>query len=450
MKLRRLTIVFTAWFTLLSLCPSIFADVKQPPNIVFLFADDLGYADLGCYGHPYAKTPAIDSLAEQGTIFTQFYVTGVTCSPSRTGAMTGIFPARFPKYPADFGFGDQVTVTELLQQRGYKTGHFGKWHMGPKDKDGTYGIDKIETIGKSNDAMLGRDDDLYTAAIQFINENKDGPFYVNVWGHATHFPVNTPPNLVNPFQSMKLNRNDFSPTMQKKFNQSFGIDENLDESMRQYLGDVYQIDLNVGRLLKALDDLEIANNTIVVFSSDHGPAPVKLPSKGIREYSKNMLGYAGPFRGGKHTQLEGGVRVPFIIRWPGHVTAGRIDTQSVGSFIDWLPTVCSIAGVKQLPTELDGEDISNAWLGKTHQRQKALYWKTSATSSSPSMRVGNWKLHMPRNNRDNIQLYNLVNDPGESQNVANQHPEVISHLRKQLRQWVGELPTEYKKLKQRN
>ena len=317
--------------------------------------------------------------------------------------MTGIFPARFPKYPADFGFGDRVTVTEMLQQRGYKTGHFGKWHMGPRDKDGTYGIDKIETIGKSNDAMLGRDDDLYTAAIQFINENKDGPFYVNVWGHATHFPVNTPPNLVNPFQSMKLNRNDFSPTMQKKFNQSFGIDENLDESMRQYLGDVYQIDLNVGRLLKALDDLEIANNTIVVFSSDHGPAPVKLPSKGIREYSKNMLGYAGPFRGGKHTQLEGGVRVPFIIRWPGHVTAGRIDTQSVGSFIDWLPTVCSIAGVKQLPTELDGEDISNAWLGKTHQRQKALYWKTSATSSSPSMRVGNWKLHMPRNNRDNIQ-----------------------------------------------
>jgi len=450
MKLRRLTFVFTAWFTLLSLCPSIFADVKQPPNIVFLFADDLGYADLGCYGHPYAKTPAIDSLAEQGTFFTQFYVTGVTCSPSRTGAMTGIFPARFPKYPADFGFGDRVTVTELLQQRGYKTGHFGKWHMGPKDKDGTYGIDKIETIGKSNDAMLGRDDDLYTAAIQFINENKDGPFYVNVWGHATHFPVNTPPNLVNPFQSMKLNRNDFSPTMQKKFNQSFGIDENLDESMRQYLGDVYQIDLNVGRLLKALDDLEIANNTIVVFSSDHGPAPVKLPSKGIREYSKNMLGYAGPFRGGKHTQLEGGVRVPFIIRWPGHVTAGRVDTQSVGSFIDWLPTVCSIAGVKQLPTELDGEDISNAWLGKTHQRQKALYWKTSATSSSPSMRVGNWKLHMPRNNRDNIQLYNLVNDPGERQNVANQHPEVISHLRKQLRQWVGELPTEYKKLKQRN
>ena len=450
MKLLRLTIVFTAWFTLLSLCPSIFADVKQPPNIVFLFADDLGYADLGCYGHPYAKTPAIDSLAKQGTSFTQFYVTGVTCSPSRTGAMTGIFPARFPKYPADFGFGDRITVTELLQQRGYKTGHFGKWHMGPKDENGTYGIDKVETIGRSGDGKFGRDDDLYTAAIQFINENKDGPFYVNVWGHATHFPVNTPSNLVAPFQDMQLDRNDFSPTMQKKFDQSFAIDEDLDESMRQYLGDVYQIDLNVGRLLKALDDLGIANNTIVVFSSDHGPAPVKLPSNGCREYSKNMLGYAGPFRGGKHTQLEGGVRVPFIIRWPGHVKADRVETQSVGSFIDWLPTICNIAGVKQLPAELDGEDISAAWLGETRQRQKALYWKSSATGSSPAMRVGKWKLHIPRNNRDNIQLYNLVDDPSESQNVANDHPEVVANLKRQVRQWVGELPTKYKKLKQKN
>ena len=322
--------------------------------------------------------------------------------------------------------------------------------MGPKDENGTYGIDKVETIGRSGDGKFGRDDDLYTAAIQFINENKDGPFYVNVWGHATHFPVNTPSNLVAPFQDMQLDRNDFSPTMQKKFDQSFAIDEALDESMRQYLGDVYQIDLNVGRLLKALDDLGIANNTIVVFSSDHGPAPVKLPSKGIREYSKNMLGYAGPFRGGKHTQLEGGVRVPFIIRWPGHVKADRVDTQSVGSFIDWLPTICNIAGGKQLPAALHGEDISAAGLGETRQRQKALYWKSSATGSSPAMRVGKWKLHIPRNNRDNIQLYNLVDDPSESQNVANDHPEVVANLKRQVRQWVGELPTKYKKLKQKN
>ena len=151
------------------------ADVR-PPNIVFMFADDLGYGDLGCYGHPYTRTPAIDQLAKEGTRFTQFYVTGVTCNPSRTGLMTGLFPARFPKYAADFGFGDRVAITQMLNKRGYRTGHFGKWHIGPDDSDGTYGIDHIKTIGKSRGRSAGRDDDLYSAAIDFIRENKDGPF----------------------------------------------------------------------------------------------------------------------------------------------------------------------------------------------------------------------------------------------------------------------------------
>jgi len=111
------------------------------PNIIFILADDLGYADLGCYGHPYAKTPAIDRLAEEGTRFTQFYATGITCSPSRTGFMTGLFPARFQKYPGDFGFGDRTTITDLLKERGYRTGHFGKWDMGPTT-EGVYGIDQ--------------------------------------------------------------------------------------------------------------------------------------------------------------------------------------------------------------------------------------------------------------------------------------------------------------------
>ncbi|MEQ9407382.1 MAG: sulfatase-like hydrolase/transferase [Fuerstiella sp.] len=144
------------------------ASAERPPNIVFLCADDLGYGDLGCYGHPYARTPAIDQLAKEGTRFTQFYVTGVTCNPSRTGLMTGLFPARFPKYTADFGFGDRVTVTELLKKRGYRTGHFGKWHIGPDDSAGTYGIDAVRTIGKSRHKSAGRDDDLYSAAIDFI------------------------------------------------------------------------------------------------------------------------------------------------------------------------------------------------------------------------------------------------------------------------------------------
>lgn len=418
---------------------------QRPPNIVFMFADDLGYGDLGCYGHPYAKTPVLDQLAKEGTRFTQFYVTGVTCNPSRTGLMTGLFPARFPKYAADFGFGDRTTITELLKNRGYKTGHFGKWHIGPDDSDGTYGIDVVKTIGKSRDKSAGRDDDLYSAAIEFIKENKEGPFYVNVWGHATHFPVNTPAELANQFKEVTVNRKDFSSTMQHKFDECLKIGGALDASMRQYLGDLYQIDLNVGRVLKVLDVLGLRENTIVVFSSDHGPAPVVTGKKGVRKFSNNMLGYAGQFRGGKHDQYEGGTRVPFIIRWPDKVKAGRVDTTNVLSFIDWLPTLCAIAGINELPDTLDGENITDAWLGADRQRTKPLFWKTSSTGSTPAMRLGNWKLHLPRKQRGEPELYNLAVDPAESKSVAAENPEVVARLTKQLRAWVAELPTQYEK-----
>ncbi|MEO1527647.1 MAG: sulfatase-like hydrolase/transferase [Planctomycetota bacterium] len=421
----------------------------RPPNVVFMFADDLGYGDLGCYGHPYAHTPAIDQLAKEGTRFTQFYVTGVTCNPSRTGLMTGVFPARFPKYAADFGFGERVTITELLKKRGYKTGHFGKWHIGPEDDDGTYGIETVKTIGKSRDRSVGRDDDLYSAAIDFIKENKDGPFYVNVWGHATHFPVNTPAELADRFDDVTVDREDFSPTMQHKFDECLKIGGDLDDSMAQYLGDVYQIDLNVGRVLKVLDELGLRDNTIVVFSSDHGPAPVALGKKGARKFSNNMLGYAGQLRGGKHDQYEGGTRVPFIIRWPANVKAGRVDSTSVCSFIDWLPTLCNVAGIEELPQQLDGEDVSDIWLGADRERTKPLFWKTSATGSTPAMRVGKWKLHLPRKQRGKPELYDLSVDPSESRNVAETYPEVVGRLGKSLRSWVAELPEDYEKAKER-
>jgi len=421
----------------------------RPPNIVFMFADDLGYGDLGCYGHPYARTPALDQLAAEGTRFTQFYVTGVTCNPSRTGLMTGLFPARFPRYAADFGFGDRVAITELLKQRGYKTGHFGKWHLGPDSTDGTYGIDTVQTIGKSRDNSDGRDDDLYSAAIDFIRANKDGPFYVNVWGHATHFPVNTPAGLVAEFKDVTVNRKDFSATMQHKFDECLQIGGDLDESMRQYLGDVYQIDLNVGRLLEVIDELGLRDNTIVVFSSDHGPAPVILASKGAREFSKNMLGYAGEFRGGKHTLYEGGTRVPFLIRWPGHVKAGRVDTENVCSFIDWMPTLCAIAGIDDLPDRVDGEDVSDIWLGAHRARSKPLYWRASSTGAAPAMREGKWKLHLRSRNRTEIELYDLSVDPSESQNVAEKHPDVAARMTAKLEAWVAELPDEYEKAKGR-
>ncbi len=145
--------------------------------------------------------------------------------------------------------------------------------------------------------------------------------------------------------------------------------------MREYLAEVHALDSHVQRVLDTLDDLGLRDNTIVVFSSDHGPAPVKSGGgkEGAKEYAANMLGYAGELRGGKHDQYEGGVRVPFIIRWPGHVQAGRVDSQSVLSGLDWLPTICAIAGVDDVPDHLDGEDVSTAWFGEDRIRRSPLF-----------------------------------------------------------------------------
>lgn len=421
----------------------------RPPNIVFLFADDLGYGDLRCYGHPYARTPNIDRLATEGTRFTQFYVTGVTCCPSRTGFMTGKFPATFATYPAHGGFGNRITITELLKQAGYATGHFGKWHIGPETESGTYGIDTIKLAGGSEGNERGRDAVIYDDAIAFIKTNRDRPFYINVWGHATHFPVNTSRGLVAEFKDVNVDRKDFSPTMQHKFDECLQIGGDLDDSMRQYLGDVYQIDLNVGRVLRAIEELGLREKTIVVFSSDHGPAPVLFRKKGPREYSNNMLGYAGEFRGGKHEQYEGGVRVPFILRWPGRISAGRVDGTSVISGIDWLPTLCAITGINIDSTDFDGEDISASWLGQEHRRTKPLFWKTSATGSPAAIRDDRWKLIYPLRGRGDVELYDLFTDPAETKNIASQHPRVAARLSTKVTAWTATLPKTYSKIKDR-
>ena len=423
------------------------ADDQRPPNIVFMFADDLGYGDLACYGHPYAKTPHLDRLAKQGTRFTQAYVTGNTCCPSRTGYMTGKFPASFKKYPADYGFGNRVTITELLKDKGYATGHFGKWHMGPVKDNGTYGIDRI--AGGRKDTEQGRDAGLYAEAIKFIKKNKDKPFYVNVWGHITHYPVNPPAHFADRFKSVTVNPDDFGPAMHEKFAHVRTLGKDIDTSMRNYLGDVMALDDAVGRLLDTIDELGLADNTIVVFSSDHGAAPVKLnKSESGKEknpqFSANMLGSPGPHRGGKHTTLEGGVRVPFIIRWPGQVPSDRIDTDSVISGIDWLPTLCAITGVTIDLDDFDGEDVSAAWLGQqTHTRTKPLLWRQSTSKSAIAVRHGPWKLYIPKRRGDTAKLYDVTKDLAEQHNVAEEHPEVVSELRAKARAWSKKLPEKY-------
>ncbi|MBW8885335.1 MAG: sulfatase-like hydrolase/transferase, partial [Planctomycetia bacterium] len=412
----------------------------EKPNIVFILADDLGFADLGCYGHPYAKTPALDQLAKEGTAFRNFHVTGVTCCPSRTGFMTGKFPATFRKYPADHGFGDRVTVTQLLHGQGYRTGHFGKWHIGPDAKAGTYGFDAVGdesgAEGRRHDDSRGRDAQIFDQAIAFIADNKDRPFYLNVWGHISHFQIDPPPAYVERFKDVTVRESDFAAPMQAKFDVVRRAGGDLNQHMRRYLADVLSLDDSIGRLLANIDELGLREKTVVVFSSDQGAAPVQLHAEAAGKKSAkaakrtaekadarlDLLGYVGDFRGGKHNMYEGGVRAPFIIRWPGHVPAGRVDEKSLFGGIDWLPTLCRLTGAKLPSTDLDGEDALDIWLGQPRDRTKPLFWKTSTVRSNVAVLDGNWKLIWPGAKRGETELYDLASDPGETKNVASQNP----------------------------
>jgi arylsulfatase A-like enzyme len=441
-----------------------YAADPRPPNIVFILADDLGYGDLGCYGHPYARTPALDQLAREGTRFRQFNVTGVTCCPSRTGFMTGKFPATFHGYPANAGFGDRITVTELLKKRGYRTGHFGKWHIGPEEKNGTYGIDVVGADtgaeARRQPDTRGRDASLFDAAIQFIETNRQEPFYMNVWGHISHHPINPRPVYAEKFAQVKVKPEDFSPYMREKFDLCRKLRGDVDASMRRYLGDVYSLDEDIGRLLKRLDELGLRENTLVVFSSDQGPGGLRLgageeevvaarkkkkakAAGGNEEFRVNQMGYSGDLRGGKHNQYEGGVRTPFIIRWPGRVPAGRVDENSVVSGIDWLPTLCQLAGVAINAADFDGEDVSDAWLGGTHRRTKPLFWKASNPRAEVSLRDGPWKFHHTGRRRGEAELYDLTRDPGERNNLAAKHPDLVKALTAKAEKWNATLPADY-------
>ena len=434
------------------LAPLVTVHAAEPsrPNIVFLLADDLGRGDLHCYGHPYARTPNIDSIARDGTRFMQYHATGSTCCPSRTGLMTSKWPASYPTYPANGGFANHVTITELLKRQGYATGHFGKWHIGPEQKNGTYGIDTIgageEAGGKKKKVPdeRGRDAHIYDEAIQFIEQHKGGPFYVNVWGHIPHNPVNPTEALVKRWSGLKVKESDFPPQMLAKFADVRKAGGDVDDGMRRYLADIESLDDAVGRILKRLDQLGLRENTIVVFSSDQGADMTKAGGGGLRF---NQMGSNGPQRGGKHTNWEGGLVVPWIVSWPGHVPADRIDTTSVISGADWLPTLCSITGIKISAADFDGEDVSSAWLGKGPQvRTKPLFWKTSATGSDSYIRDGQWKLARPtRKNGGELELFDLTTDPTETKNLVAQYPEVVKRLSAKLEAWVGTLPKEYAK-----
>ena len=419
---------------------------SRPPNVIFIFADDLGWGDLGCYGNSNIKTPNIDRLARQGTLFSQFYVSSGVCSPSRTAFMTGHYPARHrihghiaaeeqnaQRGMPNFLDPDANTVTRLLQQAGYKTGHFGKWHLGHGEGapgPGAYGIDDHRTTTSNGPSWPKPEyywakltELIVDESIRFIEENRAHPFYLNVWSLIPHAVLDPTEEQMKPYRRFGPNRPENLP---------------YKGAMQIYYASVSDLDQQIGRLLDKLDELGLAENTLVVFSSDNGPEDIH-----VRNASHSAAGSSGPFRGRKRSLYEGGVRTPFIVRWPGRVPAGRVDDESVVTAVDFLPTVCKLAGV-EVPGGLnpDGEDVSDVLLGASRNRKKAIFWEwrfritghVSNRSPMLSVRDGGHKLLM-NPDRGRVELYDIPRDPRERHNLAEHRPEIVERLSKKLLAW---------------
>ena len=437
-------------FALLGLClPAAVEAGQRKPNVIFILADDLGWGDLSCYGNPFLKTPNLDRVASQGTLFTQFYVAGSVCSPSRCGFFTGQYPAR-QKIHGHYATPELNTSRDmsqwldprvpnlamLLRGAGYATAHVGKWHLGsgpgaPKIED--YGFDFVGT-GETGGAPVRKEDPYFRArstklfvdeTIDFIRKNRDRPFYVQLWTLVPHATLNPTPEQLAPFEKWHPKN----------------VPHQSARSI--YYASVADLDQQVGRLVNELDKLGLTDDTIIVFSSDNGPEDIFILNAG-----HSGVGSPGPFRGRKRSLYEGGVRVPYIIRWPGKVPAGRIEEKAVLSAVDFLPTLCKLAGVK-LPAEHkgDGEDMTDVWLGKSRPRSRALMWEWRFriaghpwnVSPQLAIREGDWKLLM-NPDRSRIELYDVPRDPMQVKNLAEKHPDVVARLSEQVLEWRATLP----------
>jgi len=430
------------------------AHPKQP-NILFIFADDWGWGDLGCHGHPYIKTPSIDRLASEGTDFHRFTVACGVCSPSRTAVMTGHFPARYninghfawAKQNARRNMPDWLDpkaplLSRFLQEGGYATAHFGKWHLSNNMIPDSplpleYGFDAYGAFNCAGEQMPVHED--ARNAIAFIEKaHREGnAFFINLWLHEPHTPFHTLPKYRWRFQ-------------------------HLEEADNIYASVLSHADDRIGEVLDALDRLGLTENTLVIFSSDNGPARAALPTEPQLMYDTATgagygigaaKGVTGGRRGYKAALFEGGIGVPFIARWPGKIAAGKVDDTSLFSAVDLLPTFCQVAGVK-LPSSYtpDGVSQMSTLLGKgKSKREKPLFWKYDspwpAHKNTPDHWVSyaivdqNWKLVANRD-ANYMELYDISTDPYEKHDLKEEQPDVAKELLKKLAKWKESLPIE--------
>lgn len=425
----------------------------QRPNILFIFADDWGWGDLSAHGHPYVKTPNIDRLVREGTDFQRFTVASGVCSPSRTAVLTGQFPARhnidghFAWVPQnakrnmpDWLDYETTLLPKLLQETGYATAHFGKWHLSnnmipDSPTPAKYGYDTYGAFNCSGEQMPFYED--ADNAIAFIKKAQEDnkPFFVNLWVHEPHTPHHVVPKYQWPFRD-------------------------LDEKDNIYASVLYHADERIGEVLNVLDQLNLTENTLVIFSSDNGPARASSSAvlktyldtaTGVGYNSAGSKGITGGRKGYKAALFEGGIGVPFIARWPGKIQAGAKDTVSLMSAVDLLPTFCEIAGAKLPPAyKADGISQVATLTGKPYPvRTKALFWKMKGAwpinDQKPDHWVSyaivdqNWKL-VANNDLSYVELYDISKDVYEKNDLKGRNQDIVDDLTKQLRDWQQSLP----------
>ncbi len=436
-------------------CTPQTADEKGLPNVVIIFTDDQGYGDIGCFGATGFQTPNLDLMASQGMRFTNFYSAQPVCSASRAGLLTGCYPNRigitgalFPHHEIGIG-DDELTIAEMLKEKGYATAIFGKWHLGHHKQflPLQHGFDEYTGVPYSNDmwpikldgsrsepgkgrgnfpdlplvegnetieviTSFAGQDKLTTLntekAVDFINRNKDNPFFLYVPHSMPHVPLGV-------------------------------SDKFRGKSEQGMYGDVMmEIDWSVGQIMEALKANGLEDNTIVIFNTDNGP---------WLNYG-NHAGSSGGLREGKTTSWEGGQRVPCIVKWPGNVPEGKV-CNKLASSIDFLPTIASIIGGKLADHKIDGVNIVDLWKGDVNAEPRKEFYYYFGKNNLNGVRKGNWKLvyphtyasyeaTVPKNDGhggkrikmkvDSLELYNLMRDPGERYNVIELYPEIVAEL----------------------
>ncbi len=407
-------------------------DEERRPNVVIVFTDDQGYGDLSCYGSKTLQTPRIDRLASEGTQFTNFYAQ-VVCGPSRSALLTGRYPVRSGGWsmPAS-----EITMAELFQDVGYTTCCVGKWDVSnrrpivermPNAKGfdhfwGTLGAnDNGKVTFHENNQMVGQSADmasltrLYTdKGIEFLKQNKEKPFFLYVAHTMVHSVIDASPEF-------------------------------LGTSKGGLYGDTIQeLDHHTGRLLDTIDQLGLRDNTIVIFTTDNGPWNNMQEILGRKHNGQIAWGSSGPLREGKGSTYEGGLRVPCIVRWPGH-TPVNATSDAIFSTIDFMPTFAELAGYR-VPTDriIDGVNQTSLLQGKSKEGARDNYFYFSQFELH-GVREGKWKLllgdrqkhygYVDDKGSGKIELYDLNSDIGETKDLASQHPEIVERLVKKCKEF---------------